>query len=237
MNESDSASAWRNVPWRGRDMLLACVAAVALVGLGLIGVVIIALIAGIDPMAQEQLHLIVFAVFALEALLILPAWFWGPHKYDKDWGILGFRPAPTVQSIVLIALALVAVLGLNALWAWVMETFNLPGQPDLVPLFGEGVSGFIVAFVVAAIVAPIAEEVFFRGFLYAGMRDRWGLTAGLIVSSLLFGVIHLTPGVILPIVLMGLIFALLYEKTNSLWPAIILHGLINALAVIGAYVG
>jgi uncharacterized protein len=213
-------------------------AGLATIGLMLVGFVLLAILAvalGIDVQDPEQQQLVVFAVFALEALMIPPVWWWSVRKYGASPRILGLRGFRFLRGLALVAVGLAAILAINVVWAQVMERFGLEGQPDLVPVFGEGLGGFISALFVAAVVAPIAEELFFRGFLYAGLRDRWGLGAGLIVSSVLFGLIHLTPGVILPIILMGAIFAVLFELTDSVWPPILLHALVNGLAVVGLY--
>ncbi len=97
-------------------------------------------------------------------------------------------------------------------------------------------TGLAWALLLGAVVAPVAEEVFFRGFLYAGLRGRWGLGWGLAVSALIFGLAHLMPGVLVPIALLGVVLAWLYEVTGSLWPSILLHMAINGLALVAAYV-
>jgi membrane protease YdiL (CAAX protease family) len=81
-------------------------------------------------------------------------------------------------------------------------------------------------------VAPIAEEVFFRGFLYQAFRNSWGVLPGAVLSGLLFGAIHLEFFKLVQLAILGVILALLFEKTGSLWPPIILHGVNNTLAFI-----
>ena len=87
---------------------------------------------------------------------------------------------------------------------------------DLVVIFASGV-----------IVAPLAEEFLFRGFIFASLRDRGGLAAGIIVSSLLFSVVH--PG--LPnqaaTLVLGAAFCLLYERTGTLVAPVAAHAYFN----------
>ncbi len=78
------------------------------------------------------------------------------------------------------------------------------------------------------IVAPLAEEVFFRGVLYTLVRERWGVWIGVIVSSLVFAVGHLSVPLAVPAFILGCLSALLYERTRSLWPSLIIHCLNNA---------
>ncbi len=235
MDYSETGAPRTPVPWTVRDMVYAGLATIGLMLVGFILLAIVAFALGIDVQDPEQQALVVFAVFALEALMIPPVWWWSVRKYGTSPRILGLRGFRWLRGIGLTLLGLAVILAINVGWSWVMERFGLEGQPDLVPVFGEGIGGFLSALLVAGVVAPVAEELFFRGFLYAGLRDRWGLTAGLVVSSVLFGVIHLTPGVIFPIILMGAVFAVLFELTDSVWPPILLHALVNGLAVVGLY--
>ena len=59
----------------------------------------------------------------------------------------------------------------------------------------------------------------------------------MVLSSLLFGVLHFSPGVIAPIFAMGLIFALIYDLSDSIWPCIVLHGIMNSMAFVVLYLG
>ncbi|HZO60878.1 MAG TPA: type II CAAX endopeptidase family protein [Solirubrobacterales bacterium] len=81
-------------------------------------------------------------------------------------------------------------------------------------------------------IAPIAEEVFFRGFLYQSFRNSFGVWPGAILSGLVFGVIHLEFFKLVQLAILGVILALLFEKTRSLWPPIMLHAINNTLAFI-----
>ncbi len=216
-------------------MVSASLASIALMAIGFVLVVAAALEAGLDLQTSEQQLLLALAVFGLEALMIPPVWWWGLRKYGVGPKALGLQRPRWLRSLTYAGLAFVAILAVNVGWTWVMERYGLPGQPDLVLVFGEGPLGMLAALLAAGIIAPVAEEIFFRGFLFAGLRDRWGLAAGLVLSSVIFGLVHLTPGVMVPIILMGMLLAWLYQATGSLWPPILLHGVYNAVAVVGLY--
>jgi membrane protease YdiL (CAAX protease family) len=87
---------------------------------------------------------------------------------------------------------------------------------------------------VVIVVAPISEEVFFRGFFYGALRNRLGVVWATVISAALFGAIHITSSDTLPLIpvlaLLGAILCLLYEKTGSLYPCIALHAVNNAIA-------
>ena len=82
------------------------------------------------------------------------------------------------------------------------------------------------------VVAPLAEEVFFRGFMYQAFRNSFGVLPGALLSALIFGAIHFEFFKLVQLAILGVILALLFEKTGSLWSPIILHAVNNTLAYI-----
>ncbi len=91
----------------------------------------------------------------------------------------------------------------------------------------------IIAFVSAAIISPIYEEIFYRGFLYRWFRSKYGLFAGMLISSFIFMIVHIPTFNSLPYTfLSGLVFAWTYEKSQSIYPPMIIHGTFNGLAVL-----
>lgn len=81
------------------------------------------------------------------------------------------------------------------------------------------------------IVAPIAEEAFFRGVVFNAWYREGGRRAAYIGSSLLFGVIHLNLVAFVPIVLLGLILAWVYERTRNILAPIAVHAVFNGINV------
>ena len=86
---------------------------------------------------------------------------------------------------------------------------------------------FVVLLLV--VVAPIFEEIVFRGIFMTRWVVKWGYKRGIILSSILFGVLH--PGIIGPSV-MGVILCCLYNRTKSLWVSILFHVINNLIVVV-----
>ena len=86
---------------------------------------------------------------------------------------------------------------------------------------------FIPFFIVGALIAPIAEEIFFRGILYGFFR-RWGIPVAIIISTLLFVLSH-TSGATIPLTQLigGILFAVSYEVEKNLLVPITIHSLGN----------
>ncbi len=125
-----------------------------------------------------------------------------------------------------------AAIGAYLLFAIVYTAiFGTPEQKDIAEEFGT----VPVQVLLIVIAAPISEEVCFRGMLFGGLRERWPrLFAGLL-SGLIFGALHAFTGLsaVPPLIAFGFILALLYEKTGSIVPGILLHMLNNSVALIG----
>lgn len=88
-------------------------------------------------------------------------------------------------------------------------------------------SEIILFFLIGGFIAPITEEIFFRGILYGFFR-RWGVLVALILSTLLFMLVHpIGSRIPLPQVVGGIVFAVSYEMTRSLLTPITIHILGN----------
>ena len=87
--------------------------------------------------------------------------------------------------------------------------------------------------VLLCVVVPVAEEIFFRGVVYRGLRARWGALVAVLASSVFFGAVHLELVHFLPILVLGMILAYSLERTGSLVPAMAIHALNNVVAVFG----
>lgn len=82
-----------------------------------------------------------------------------------------------------------------------------------------------------AVVGPVIEEIFFRGFTYRAFRARWGALGGMLGSAALFAGLHMNLIAFLPIFFLGVFLAYLYEKTGSLVPSMTVHVLHNLIMV------
>ena len=96
----------------------------------------------------------------------------------------------------------------------------------------------LIGFVSAAVISPIYEEIFYRGFLYKWFRLKWGVPIGILLSSFIFMLVHIPTYNTLPInFLSGVIFSWTYEKSGSIYPGMIIHGIFNGIAVLLTNIG
>jgi membrane protease YdiL (CAAX protease family) len=106
-----------------------------------------------------------------------------------------------------------------------------PEQKDI----AEGFGAVPVQVLLIVFAAPISEEVCFRGMLFGGLRERLPRIPAALLGGLVFGGLHALTGIsaVPPLIVFGFILCLLYEKTGSIVPGILLHMLNNSVALLG----
>jgi membrane protease YdiL (CAAX protease family) len=141
-----------------------------------------------------------------------------------EWSTLGIGCGLLVASYVIILAhnAVLMLLGVDTQGDQILELFAALDSPVWFILVG-------------VIFAPVVEELFFRGFLFQGFRQQYGWVKGGLLSSFIFGVAHLDPVAFIPTSILGFLLAYMYHRSNSVWPPIILHVLVNALGLCAAY--
>lgn len=184
------------------------------------------------------------------ALLLVPIGF-VRLKYRTSIKALGLRKTatPAIQLVLMGAALAVLILPLSDLLdtllrRWLIESGQFPFAEQLRAL-GRGVSlldyldgirrhvpALILMCLVAGIAGPVAEEVFFRGFAYRILKQRFGAQTAIFTSAALFAAIHVDPVSQVPIFLIGIALAWLYERTGSLAAPIGLHCANNVLTLL-----
>ncbi len=138
---------------------------------------------------------------------------------------LGLRPAPWKFLVFgpLATLALsVAVSQLG------IEPQGMKQVIELVP------KQIAPSLLLLAVLAPIVEELVFRGLIYGWVAGRWSTMAALIVSSLAFAAAHFEPAHIVLVLPLGLLFGWMRRRTDSLLPSLVAHVLNNGFALLAA---
>lgn len=95
-------------------------------------------------------------------------------------------------------------------------------------------AAFLATLVLLAGLAPLVEELVFRGLLFGWLESRWGSGVAVVVSSLAFAAAHVEPAHALLVLPLGLMFGLLRWRTRSLWPSLVAHMANNGMAVAAA---
>jgi membrane protease YdiL (CAAX protease family) len=140
-------------------------------------------------------------------------------------GVRRFKPSTALKWTL-------AAIGAYLLFAAAYSLLIVvPEQEDIADGFGP----VPVQVLLIVIAAPISEEICFRGMLFGGLRERLPRLAAALIAAVIFGGLHALTGVtaVPPLIAFGFLLALLYEKTGSVVPCIVLHMLNNSVALLG----
>jgi membrane protease YdiL (CAAX protease family) len=139
-----------------------------------------------------------------------------------------FKPRALAQMLLMLVIFYAAIVVYSAI-------VGEPHQEDIGDELGlcGGPVLAAIALLMICVVAPVAEETFFRGFLYGGLRQRLSELPAATISGLVFGFVHAPTGptAIIPLAFFGIGLALLYERTGSIWPGVLAHVINNSLAI------
>jgi hypothetical protein len=186
--------------------------------------------------SQQSGLLLIGSLLASAIAFLGSAYFAGVRKHPLGWRSVGLR-STSRRWLLGSLLAGVGFVPVNIMIvAVVQRAAGLPviqasdSQFEAFPVIE-----FAAVLIAAAVLVPFAEEVIFRGVIYRWLRTRAGLPLALIISSVIFGSLHFYLPSMVAISLLGMVCGLLMEYSGSLWPAVVAHGVNNALAVILSY--
>jgi CAAX protease family protein len=218
------------VPWTPKDTIW------GLVG-GLLLAIIIPplLVAPFDPdLESDGALLAAQAIF--DGLLFLVALGmasqWKFRPLGRTLGLLGMRRFELTAIGIMVATLVAYYIAAGLFASLVLK----PEQEDVGGELGIGNPSLLIAITAVlaiVVVAPVTEELFFRGFLFAGLRSRRSLWPAALLSGLIFGLVHATTGIttVVPLAALGVALCWLYDRTGSLWPCVMAHMINNGLAL------
>lgn len=183
---------------------------------------------------------VAFSILAQTAIMFGLLYALAVKTWSITWRQLGARPADTVwygHAVLLafLAMILVALVSL-AIERILGESLQNP-QVDMLAPTGFSWFSAAVMLILAAGVAPLVEEFFFRGLVHRWISERSSLWIAIPVSSLIFAVLHGLPQLIAPLFVIGCLLAWLYEKCRSIWPCVAMHAIFNGAMLVNLYAG
>ena len=212
-----------NIPANWKDLLLYLVGCV---GSYFLFSLIVAMIYG-------ELNLTVTFLGALLNFLCFTGgvYLFGVRRGKLSWQGIGLLPAKNFMLAVVGSLAITLLLNffryivlLVLIVATGADMSSLAGREAYFQIGMDTWQGVVLSLVGIGILAPIGEELFFRGLLYDWFRQKMPLWAAVVISSVLFGLAHYDSWmVMISTFIMGVGLALAYQYTKSIWTSILIH--------------
>lgn len=215
-------------------------------GLDVVGETIFRL-AGLDSAGGmgEVIWLGVRGVFLLGGVALgLSALLWITSYTREDFREIGLKPTSFTRALqwglagvcAALPLVLIGFVVTQMLMNTVFKNVYTPESPLHPMIMGSGTAAFVIVFVLAVVVAPLIEETFFRGTLFNSLRGAMGVWPAVWLSGAIFALVHPFPTHFLPILALGAVLAIIREKTGSLVPCMVCHGVYNSIVMIYALV-
>ncbi|MEG1501672.1 MAG: type II CAAX endopeptidase family protein [Clostridiales bacterium] len=175
------------------------------------------------------------ASFLQTAVFIGGSYFFVAYYHYRPWFFLGFRYG-SWDKIFFSGISWGIMLYFVSVLSTLLLSLIIPrNNPQEIFLLLQACDNqLLLALFVFSIVilAPLGEEVLFRGFFYAALKKKLGVNPGIIISGICFGAVHLDPTAFLGFALAGMGLAYLYEKKGNLWYNIMAHIVFNSIGMI-----
>jgi membrane protease YdiL (CAAX protease family) len=177
-----------------------------------------------------------FIVYGLFEALVLLAIYGLARVYGIGFRDLGLRNWQS-SHLLMVAGAFFAYFVLSIMVRYLVGSLiNVPEEVQDVGFANPTGPELVLVFLMLVVLVPFAEEMLFRGFLFKGVRSAFSFPVTAIVVSILFAVAHGQLDVGLDVFALSLVLCYLREKTDSLWPGILLHALKNSIAFLLLFV-
>jgi membrane protease YdiL (CAAX protease family) len=180
------------------------------------------------PVAENIQTFLITAIF--EAITIATIYiFVRAYGFSlRDLGLVKFKPNDLWLVLLGFGIYFVASIAISSI-VQMFIGFD-QNQPQEIGFTNPVGLELVLVFLVLVVLAPLAEELLFRGFIFKGMRKRLSFWWAAIITSALFALIHWQINVGLDVFALSLVLCWLRERTGSLWPSIMLHATKNGLA-------
>ena len=203
-----------------------------------IGFSVVALVLSVStalsPETDSRL-LTILSIFVGQGIIVLPVFTIIYLKNESFTQTFRLKPIPLNSVFPIVVLSLGTIILSDEIDRLIGMVLPRPDYIEkLAELFRFDTPLYALLLIFATVlIAPFSEEILFRGFLQQFLENHWkDVTKAVLITSLFFAAIHMNPGWIIQIYLLGIILGYLAWKTGSVFPGLILHSLNNGMALI-----
>ncbi|MBT3209013.1 MAG: CPBP family intramembrane metalloprotease [Bacteroidetes bacterium] len=199
-----------------------------IVGIAILSMILFSPVILLDNLIGEEISFLAYYLLAMGVPFLIV------HRIKKKrTGLSNYNfDFSSVKIIMLVFIAIIAIqIGI------ISPFVNLIPMPEFMEkIFLELANqNGVFSFIAIVIAAPVLEELIFRGIILDGLLKKYSPVKSIIISSLLFGIVHLNPWQFLGAFIFGIFSGWIYYRTNKLILTIIMHFANNFLAFVAIY--
>ncbi|MCB0128470.1 MAG: CPBP family intramembrane metalloprotease [Caldilineaceae bacterium] len=245
------SSVRQTVPWHWGDLGKAV--GLIVIGSVLLMAAVMAVLVLTDRVPAETANLAAGPIFLLGigvyAIVVIAVYLFAVRRHPapgstahavSGWSALGWRGFETkwiwaLPPLLFLQFAGMALVNLLIVAPLVGGDYQNPQIEAITGGSALSVRDLLFLMVLIAVVAPVAEELFFRGMLYPLLRQRWAMWPAILLNGLLFSLIHFLPPLLPGLFIVGVVLAWVRDRSGSLIPGILLHAMQNGIVLWGMY--
>jgi uncharacterized protein len=208
-------------------------------GLFIVFSALLSLVTQVGTLVDSTLRFLINLIFLGGSTILF-----GVYRKKITWNQLGLQSDRwRIQFIwiaILLGLAINPIRALLALLAQMLVGGGLEaleGRAEILTAGGFTWPAFIITLLGVGILIPIAEELYFRGLIHNWFAEHFRFWPRVLLSSAIFGLGHFDSiGVVISSFVMGVVIAIAYERTQTLWLPIAIHAVTNSAAIVLLFV-
>ncbi len=227
--------------WQRRDILLGVAFLLGGYFLLLLGFIIVGVVFDLELLEEQFTYSTAIMLIAFEGWIGITVLILARMR-RISWHDLGFRRPVGRWVLPLTVVGAYASLAVYAVVVTVIDELTGSDLSDLLegnplPTGDYDILMWVLLGIGVVAIAPVAEELFFRGLLFKALDSMWPTFLAMVVSGAAFSLLHLNPSVLIPFTLIGIIFAWSFRRANSLWIPIGAHAIVNGMSFILTVMG
>lgn len=239
---ADSNNAWQT-PWDGEIIWQVFIVGFFFVGQLALPLVLPSIlqsldinIAGLTVREKAAYTLITYLLMAIAGILVLVASIWPFRPLPQNWFQIKWLDNWTVWGFggYMVALPLVLIVSLINQQIWQGQGGSNPIL--FLALKAQDQVALTIFFLTASVMAPLYEEIMFRGFLLPSLTRYLPVWGSIVLSGFLFAIAHLSLSEVLPLMTLGIILGFVYTKSKNLLAPMLLHSLWNSGTLISLFI-
>lgn len=202
--------------------------------LGIVGIAVLLMI-GLSPinillnnLIGKELSFLVYYLLSFGGTFGITHWLRKRNTNEKSYDL-------SLSSIKLMALVSITIVAIQfGITAPVVNSIYMPDFMKELMLELAAQNG-VFSFITIVIAAPVLEELIFRGIILDGFLRKYSPLKSIVISSILFGIVHLNPWQFISALILGIFSGWIYYKTRKLSLSILIHSVNNLIGFISFY--